>query len=122
MITQTGLFFLIGCFLCVVWQFWVSISFLFTKIKNTTNKMGELKIGLWLLQTSGFGLWFWGIVNDWGDFKSVSLFVVAIIFAGYKIGNAHLDYMRKKSDFQDYMEERKSKKMNKKLDDTGKNK
>ena len=84
--------------------------------------MGEIKIGLWLLQTSGFGLWFWGIVKDWGDIKSVTLFMVAIIFAGYKIGNAHLDYMRKKSDYQDYKEERRSKKMNNKLDNTSKDK
>lgn len=84
--------------------------------------MGEIKVGIWLLQTSGFGLWIWGIINNWGDFKSVSLFAVAIIFAGYKIGNAHLDYMRKKNDYRDYMEERKSKKMNKKLNDTSKDK
>lgn len=118
MITQTGLFFLIGCFLCVLWQFWVSTSSLFTKLKNA--KMGEIKVGIWLLQTSGFGVWIWGIINDWGDFKSVALFVIAIIFAGYKIGNAHLDYMRKKNDYRDYMEDRRSKKVHKKLDDTGK--
>ena len=122
MITQTGLFFLIGFFLCVVWQFWVLTSFLFTKIKNRLKKMGEIKIGIWLLQTSGFGLWIWGIIIDWGDFKSVSLFVIAVIFAGYKIGNAHLDYMRKKNDYRDYMEDRKSKKMHKKLDDASKDK
>lgn len=91
-------------------------------LKSKVKKMGELKISLWLLQTSGFSLWLFGIVNDWGDFKSISLFFIAIVFAGYKIGNAHLDYMRKRSDYKDYQDERRSKKADKKLNDTGKDK
>jgi hypothetical protein len=117
---QTDTFFLIGFLLLALFQFYVLMLSLFTQtVKTLRKKMGELKIGLWLLQLSGFGCWIWGIIDGWGDFKSISLFIVAIIFAGYKIGNAHLDFIRKRNDFRDYEDERKSKKMNKKLNDTG---
>lgn len=58
--------------------------------------MGEIKLGFWLLQGSGFGIWLWGIINNWGDAKSATLFFMGIIFATYKLYNIHLDTAKKK--------------------------
>lgn len=58
--------------------------------------MAEIKFGLLILQVTGFYCWFWGIVDNWGDVKSVTLFFMGLVFAGYKLYNIHLDTSKKK--------------------------
>lgn len=72
--------------------------------------MAELKIGFWLLQLSGFTIYGWALIINWGDIKSSILFVLALIFAGYKLLNAHLDFSKKKIEFDDFKREAKKKK------------
>lgn len=93
---QTTPFFFTFFFLLLVLQLSVSISLLKKEIKNTIQKMGEIKIGLWILQVSGFSCWLWGIIDNWGDAKSLVLFVMGLAFGGYKLYNIHMDTAKKK--------------------------
>lgn len=72
--------------------------------------MAEIKIGFWLLQLSGFTIYGWALLITWGDAKSAILFVLALIFACYKLLNAHLDYSKKKLEFDDFRREARKKK------------
>lgn len=99
-----SIFFL--AFVCYVYYQFGSL------IKRTYRKMAELKLGFWLLQLSGFTVYGWALIITWGDAKSAILFILALIFASYKILNAHLDYSKKKIDFDEYKREAREKKKN----------
>lgn len=58
--------------------------------------MEELKIGYQILQVMGYGIYGWALVINWGDIKSVILFILAIIFASFKAIDAFLNLLKKK--------------------------
>jgi hypothetical protein len=87
---------LIGFLFYAFYQFFLLILYLYQRIEKTLREMGEIKIGIWLLQLSGFGCWLWAIIEGWGDIKSIALFLLGVVFAGYKIYNIHLDTSKKK--------------------------
>lgn len=45
----------------------------------------------YLLQMSGYTVWLWGIFDNFGDFKSMVLFIVGLIFAGLRIWSTIID-------------------------------
>lgn len=50
-----------------------------------------LKMTTYFLQMSGYTVWLWGIFDDFGDFKSMVLFIVGLIFAGLRIWSTIID-------------------------------
>lgn len=82
-------------------------------------RMGEFKLGLYVLGWMGILTWIAGIIANVDNFKSTILFISGLIYAFYKIWNIHLDTMKKREDMK---EAKDLKKMNKKLNDAEKDK
>lgn len=53
-------------------------------------------MGLMILQSLGYPIYFWALIDNWGDIKSLVLFGAALAFAGYKLFDKHLDSSKKK--------------------------
>ena len=106
---QIDIFLFSFFFFLAVWRCYSQALWVKKEIKKQNQKMGEIKIGLWLLQVSGFTCWLWGIVDNWGDAKSLTLFFMGLVFAGYKLYNVHLDTSKKKIEFDDFRRDAKEK-------------
>lgn len=59
-------------------------------------RMAEIKMGVFILQMFGLGSYLWSFAVSFGDIRSLILFIVGLVFALYKVYNAHLDALKKK--------------------------